>query len=932
MSQNSIRSEHSSPLESYFNFNEEKSELHPIFNPSAFVIPGWKGEGLITASAITIKNILSNLSIDSLALFKKSCQTSKSMKIQTYNEFLHFAQYAQIDCSELKQFQDFWTHVQDDLSPLKKPIEDFLKVHSFRAVAIYLFRIKFIMDLAKEQKIHLSEDVLMNPLSFLGRIFVKKSSTELLCESLQMNQYSWYRPSQEYKDSLTKLKEAFENVTLTELIKLISTPKDDKIYSIRNYSHSISHLSFGLFINDLLIKFPQWIKQEANSPKLPINKLCILPKTLNTKFVGNHVSSLALSHWLAQETNVKLSHWDNLICPDFDGEEFIDGQFLKICQELQFLSFLTRIAATHKYEIIPFICKIMKEKYRNPLDESIGQPSFFNLGELPISETLYHRVILNLTELPKTNPHHYLVQQILSQKNTMRKDGVIFVFTNQKLFVPSHSERVELLLKEFKLEAAFNLEDLKGKGEIGHFAYVLTLRKAQVKADKHLFEVQRKTKESCLSFQFHGNLTRFNKFNKFVTEFQHFIKNKNPINHPIYISEVEPEIHFKFHQDAIMDGKLVSSISNLENGHLPHPSFFKNLTKSSTPLDAFFQIESINHEDLTLSHKKNISSAMLGLNFKVEKQYPLLLIVNQSDTMNVTLELVPIDAYRSKLEKYGTAFTYYFGLIPKHSTINLNVFREYFTSALGYQIIQLQLSDGAAKLKAKLKSLLVPSFFASTSMIPTERRNQLSLLELDYETIKNLHPTELTFQFQKVKDRTNDVLLVYPWHSLTLLSHFKLQFKNLADEYEDNKSSMYNFHHPLISQELIKLKTHAVYPKNSDIFVEFRVNDSKDLQLKLTSFNLKNQDDISIIVCKNHDKEIVYFHTTKTLAHFIKFILQSAIDVKIADILLNLKVPNSSDLESALLKYEEMKKAYTNIQTETEKLISQLLRNEISKN
>jgi hypothetical protein len=932
LSQNSSRPEQSSPLESYFSFNEEKAELHPIFNPSQFVIPGWKGEGLITASAITIKNILSNLSIDSLALFKKSCQSSKSMKMQTYNEFLHFAQYAQIDCSDLKQFQDFWTHVQDDSSPLKKPIENFLKVHSFRAVAIYLFRIKFIMDLAKEQKIVLGEDVLMNPLSFLGKIFVKNSSTELLCDSLQMNQYSWYRPSQEYKENLTKLKEAFENVTLTELIKLISTPKDDKIYSIRNYSHSISHVSFGLLINDLLIKFPHWIKQENKSIPYSSHKLCILPKTINTKFVGNHVSSLALSHWLAQETNVKLSQWDNLICPDFEGEEFIDGQFLKICQELQFLSFLTRIAAIHKYEIVPFICKIMREKYRNPLDESIGQPSFFNLGELPASETLYHRVVLNLTELPKTNPHHFLVQQILSQKNSLRKDGVIFVFTNQKLFVPSHSERVELLLKDFKVEASFNLEDLKGKGEIAHFAYVLTLRKTPAKADKHLFEIQRKTKESCLSFQFNGNLTRFNKFNKFVVEFQQFIKNKNPINHPIYISEVEPDIHFKFHQDAIMEGKLVSSISNLENGHLPHPSFFKNLTKSSSPLDTFFQIESINHEDLTLAHKKNISSAMLGLNFKVEKQYPLLLIVNQSDPMNVTLELVPIEAYRSKLEKYGTAYNYYFGLIPKHSTINLNVFREYFTSPLGYQIIQLQLSDGAAKLKAKLKSLLVPSFFASTSMIPNERRAQLSLLELDYESIKNLHPTELTNQFQKVQNITNDVLLVYPWHSLTLLSHFKLQFKNLVEEYEDNKSSMYNFHHPLISQELLKLKTQAIYPKNSDLFIEFKVNDSKELQLPLTSFNLKIQDDITLIVLKSHHKEVVNFHTTKSLAHFIKFILQSAMDVKIADILLNLKVPTSVELETALLKYEEMKTTYTSIQQETEKLISQLLRNEISKN
>ena len=204
----------------------------------------------------------------------------------------------------------------------------------------------------------MTEDTLLNPLSFLSKIFKKDSSTELNCESLQINQFSWYRPSSEFKESLLKLKEAFENVTLTELIKLISTPKDDQIYSIRNYSHSLSHLSFGLLVNELLIKFPGWLKPEAKHKPINTQKVCLLPKTINTRFIGNHVSSFALSHWLAQDTNIKISQWNNLICPEFEGSEFIDGQFLKICQELQFLSFLTRIAVEHKYEIVPFICKI----------------------------------------------------------------------------------------------------------------------------------------------------------------------------------------------------------------------------------------------------------------------------------------------------------------------------------------------------------------------------------------------------------------------------------------------------------------------------------------------------------------------------------------------------------------------------------------------
>ena len=110
------------------------------FNPSEFFIPGWKGEGLITASAIVVKNTLNNLSIDAQAFFKKSCATSKSMKQQTYSEFMLFADYAKVDKSSLTQPNDFWFHVQDDSSPLKKPIEDFFLIHCYRAVAIFLLR------------------------------------------------------------------------------------------------------------------------------------------------------------------------------------------------------------------------------------------------------------------------------------------------------------------------------------------------------------------------------------------------------------------------------------------------------------------------------------------------------------------------------------------------------------------------------------------------------------------------------------------------------------------------------------------------------------------------------------------------------------------------------------------------------------------------
>ena len=904
------------------------------FDPSQFFIPGWKGEGLISASAIIIKNALSNLSIDALVLFKKTCASSKSMKLQTYNEFLHFAEFAKVDKKLVELQNDFWLHLQDETSPIKKDIDNFIRIHCFRAVAIYLFRIKFLMDLSKEQNLILTEAILLNPLSFLGKIFKRDSSTELNCESLQINQYSWYRPSSEYKDSLLKLREAFENITLTELIKLISTPKDDKIYSIRNYSHSLSHLSFGLLVNELLIKLPRWLKPEAKFKPFNSQKACILPNTINTRFAGNHIASFALSHWLAQETNIKLSHWNNVICPEFEGLEFIDGQFLKICQELQFLSFLTRIAVEHKYEIVPFICKIMREKYHStPEDGSNHQVSLFNSTPisqaLSLNDSLYQRIVLNITDLPKTNPHHYLVQQIQSQKNLLKKDGMIFVFTNQKLFVPSQSDRVEMLLKDFKVEACFNLEDLKGKGEIAHFIYIFS-RRATLSNDKHLFEVNKQVKESCFSFEFKGNLSRFNKFNKLVEELQFFTLNKNPITTPLYFKEIEKNIFFEFHQDAIMEGKLVSSVSSKENGHLPHPSFFKNLTKSCTSLDTYFHIEQISQEDFQISNK-NLASELLGLKVGPEKQFPLLLIINQTDTMNVKIELTTTENYRAKVEQNGTAFFHYFGLIPKNQIINLNVFREFFQSKLGHQIIQLQLSDGPSKLKPKLKALLIPTFFARTRMMPEEVKKQFSLLDCDAQELKLIHPNEILGRFSQISNNINQYIEHFPWHILGLLSHFKIQLNSTLQDFESNRMNTLNFSNPMVSEELVKLKTYAIYPTNPDLFVDFKIQSHQELQLPLTSMQLKNDGEISILILKNQERDILHFHSKATLNLFIKFILQSATGIKISDLLLNLKVPNLIELEQVTNNVEEIKIAKMTLMKETEKLIFNLLNDQISK-
>lgn len=900
------------------------------FNPSEFLIPGWKGDGLISPAAITIKTSLSNLTIDAQALFKKSCATSKSMKLQTYNEFLKYAEVLKLDLSLISHQNDFWLHAQDESSPLKKHLDHFIKLYAFRAVSIYLFRIKFILDLAKELNISIAEDNLFNPLSFLGKIFKKDSSTELVCESLQINEYSWYRPTLEYKESLLKIKTAFESVTLTEIIKIISTPKDDQLSSKYDYSHSISHRSFGLLINELLIKMPVWLKPESKSKNLSQQKVCILPSTINTKFCGNHIAAMALSHWLAQDSNVKISQWNNLICPEFEGSEFFDGQFLKICQELQFLSFLTRVAIEHKYEIVPFICKIMKDKYRtSPEDLAEQQVSLFNI-ESGIAETLYSRIVLNLSDLPKSNPHHYVVNQLLGRKNQLKKDGVIVLLTNQKLFVPSHSERVELLLKDFKIEASFNLEELKGKGEIANFIYILSKRPVNQVNNKHLFEVKTVLKESCLSFEMKGNLSQFNKFLKLVEEFQTFTRTKNAITTPLYASEIDHEINFEFHQDAIIEGKLISSVSTKDNGHIPHPRFFNNLMKSCTSLETFFNIEMLAPEEL-YSVKSNLANELLGLKTSPEKKYPLLLIINQSDALNVKIELTSSDSFRAKVEKYGTATFQYFGLTPKSLSLNLNVFREYFNSSIGNQIIQLHLNDGPTKLKAKLKSLLIPIFFANTHFMPHEANKLFAVLELEESKLRKLHPMELLEEFGKAKSAFARYADLYPWHILGLLANFKIHLTSNFDEFDNPKLNSSIFSNPLIANELVRLKTQSVYPSNSEVFIDYKIKTHQELQLPLQSFVVKADEELSILSLKYQDRDVIQFHTTDIMNQFIKFILQRAVGAKISDILMNLKVPSIADLEKVTTHFSEIKNAKENVLRETEELISTVLRNQISR-
>ena len=98
--------------------------------------------------------------------------------------------------------------------------------------------------------------------------------------------------------------------------------------------------------------------------------------------------------------------------------------------------------------------------------------------------------------------------------------------------------------------------------------------------------VKNDQKRSCLNFKLDGELSRFNKFDGLVCEISHFLKERKLYSTPLFRGETSHGISLEFHQDAVLEGKLVGSI-NPESESLTHPSFFKNLTTSCEPLSSF---------------------------------------------------------------------------------------------------------------------------------------------------------------------------------------------------------------------------------------------------------------------------------------------------------------------------------------------------------
>ncbi|HAZ11840.1 MAG: hypothetical protein A2X86_07690 [Bdellovibrionales bacterium GWA2_49_15] len=874
-----------------------------------FFTPGWTGDGLFSKRGVQVQKVLHLLWEDAHQQFKGHHHFNKSLKISIFNYFFSYANHIPLNCPELSNSQIFWEHIDDKNSPYKKHLETFIDIYTFRGVSVYLYKLKYILGLARAINVPITETILFNPNAFLSRIFPKGSSVEFFCESLQSNQYSWYRPHGQFDGSLLKSCEALIDISINEMMKICtyrsrhsaimpaqtkpkavveSTDSDIEIIgglseglSNLKFSHSLSHKSFGLFLTDLIIHYPKWAEVVSSRIK---------NETLSVKFVGEFLFSLSQGHWLAQEASLAPT-WDTVICPDFHSTEFSYGSFIKICHELHFLSFLVRLACAKKLEVVQFVGRIMRGKYAKSRDLALGQVPLLGPTLESLPPLVYDRIIMNLTDLPKRNPHYHVLTQLQSQGQSLAPYGLIYLFTNQNLFVPSQSDKVEQLLNSYKLEGAFNFEGLKGKGEIADFLYIFS-RRLQGAMPSQKSEPTKARKFPCFSFAVKGDLSQFHYFQKVTDEFRNFIKYR-PNTLPLYQKELPRLGQFEFHQDAIVDGKLLHSITSPDN--VTHPSFFKGLTQACLSMEQIFQIEGIDDEGQRFS----ITDHLLGMKVRPEQRYPFVLIVNLANLDNFQLEIVKSDALQAKRELYGQAYFQYFGLIPKLVDLNINVLKNYFESEIGQQIIQFSLNGGSTRIKGKLKGLLIPKSLVTRDDISGTLAQNLSFFKKTSKQILELHPDQLKNQLEHFEQQCTDLLIQYPWSVLSSISEASFI---LTDSYITVQGSPgcenVNYQNPLVLVPLLKLQTYALYPKNPDIFVDFLTASRDLIHHPMASRSLGQEREQHFLEICSENGPVLRCYGPLPLLKFIHFLLERAIGLPISNILFNLEAPKAQEIET----------------------------------
>jgi hypothetical protein len=534
------------------------------------------------------------------------------------------------------------------------------------------------------------------------------------------------------------------------------------------------------------------------------------------------------------------------------------------------------------------------------------------LDHNPFETSSYDRLVLNLCHFPKNNPQHYLMTQILDQINFLKPNGYLFVLSSKKLFVPSLRERLEPVLKELKTEAIFDLENVKGKGELGSYIYIFR-KKNKAEAEKQL----------CSYFRVSADLQNFQQFSSITEHLRSFYLS--------HLSEVPPMAHLdfpdsfrvEFFQEAVVNGMLIHSASE-DSSRITHPSYFKGLLANCVPLDTIFEIKSLHAQE---KHLQKDNGLNLGL--KCDISYFLVVDFRNND---VKLELHPMDTFRSIHSDYGETQCTYFQLIPKIPGLNPNILRNYFLTPVGKQVTNLTFTGGPNLVKGSLSKFLVPKFLTETEVLPDHLMSAFKPLEMSEDQLLEATPRDIQKAFTHIDQVTKGLFPRYACEILSRFSTFEQTLHSLIWKMNDQRlGQKVSFNNPVVQSKLTARPTKPLYPENEDIFIEFvegTVPSDIHLELSETVMKVSHEGDLKLYSLEliHANKVVIRLHAEESLILFIQFLLNHAVDVPIAKILRAVHVPALAELKLILESTKEFKVSYQELLNQVQSSIMNAMR------
>lgn len=885
------------------------SIVAPDFQPAQHFLNGWHGDNLLSKSALKYRKIIAKIFEDAKDKFLNHSTFTRSIKHNIFDEFLLFAQSKALNFTEIDNTAALFQHIDNPLPPYESELKNFINLFCYRISVIYFLKLRLINYIALNKGINLQLSNIRNPGSFVNSYFKKGSSSELHGQAFAQSIFSWYRPNEDIAQILLNEIQITRDLSISEIIK--NTSELTQIKDHAQFSHALSHKNFGLFLNGLLLNFPLWLDATNKSINdLQIYGTKIDMEVISCKYIGDFLESLSVSHWLAQDNNKELK-WDHVLCPNFQGNEFETGQFFGLFNEIQFMTFMIQFANIHHLDGVCFLSEITKKHIKNNND--IGKQNNLWLTPERSAISTFDRVVLNLNNFPKNNPNHYLYNQIVENEKRVKDGGYLFVLSDKKLFVPSLKEKVEILLQTFNLECCISLDEVTGRGEVPSYIYILR-KKYPLEA------AQEQTKQHCLNFRLEGDLDTFQDFFHFADELQNFFANNLTERPVMYSRQFANSFSLELFQDAIVDGRLMRS-SKKDSSSITHPSFFKNLLSSCIPFDTFFDVG-------TLNDAKSDINTLPGFQLEHVDHYPFICIIDKRYKTNVKIEIINIDSYEAKVQQYGVTQCHFFGIRPKLHQINLNLFREFFESRLGSQIINITFEGTSKKIKSKLNSMLIPNFFLNNKPIPEHIIKGFTLLSMPVSEILTIHPEDLKQKYSYMESFLPSILKNFPSHTFGMLAFFKNNLKTILES-NIAKLDQISFKNPIICRELVKEESFNIYPENQEVYIDFNVGDVSLLKLPMTSYQLHKDGEIYSIQIKSNENLIITLNCPEQIAMLLDVILSNLKNIPINQLLTGIKVPTNNRLKAVLENQEQITSSfrdiYNSVQNNLDKILTNLI-------